>query len=225
MEHELGKREAHKEQTRAALLRAAERLFAESGFQATTVRAISDAAGVTERTFFRYFASKDDLVANDMSEWLAKLEEALRETDEGLPVLVALERAILATLDEPGPVAGWLFPSDTTGVPGAKTSATSGVASLIAEIILRWLPASDLSQVEGSAHPVAARRVIDRFHATVLARIGVGIVRTAIIAASQAAALNGHSAALEDIKSFVVQGFALVASDSVEPRGATSRTR
>lgn len=225
MEHELGKREAHKEQTRAALLRAAERLFAESGFQATTVRAIADSAGVTERTFFRYFASKDDLVANDMSEWLAKLEKALHSTDPSLPVLVALEQAILATLDEPGPVAGWLFPSDTTGVPGAKTSATSGVAALIAEIIVRWLPASDPSQVEGSAHPVAARRVIDRFHATVLARVGVGIVRTAIVAASQTAALNGHSANLEDIKAFVVQGFALVASDSVEPRGVGLRAQ
>ena len=225
MEHELGKREAHKELTRAALLRAAERLFAESGFQATTVRAIADSAGVTERTFFRYFASKDDLVANDMSEWLAKLEKALHGTDPSLPVLVALEQAILATLDEPGPVAGWLFPSDTTGVPGAKTSATSGVAALIAEIIVRWLPASDPSQVEGSAHPVAARRVIDRFHATVLARVGVGIVRTAIIAASQTAALNGHSANLEDIKAFVVQGFALVASDSVEPRGVGLRAQ
>jgi AcrR family transcriptional regulator len=225
VEHELGKREAHKEQTRAALLRAAERLFAESGFQATTVRAIADSAGVTERTFFRYFASKDDLVANDMSEWLAKLEKALHSTDPSLPVLVALEQAILATLDEPGPVAGWLFPSDTTGVPGAKTSATSGVAALIAEIIVRWLPASDPSQVEGSAHPVAARRVIDRFHATVLARVGVGIVRTAIVAASQTAALNGHSANLEDIKAFVVQGFALVASDSVEPRGVGLRAQ
>ena len=225
MEHELGKREAHKEQTRAALLRAAERLFAESGFQATTVRAIADSAGVTERTFFRYFASKDDLVANDMSEWLAKLEKALHGTDPSLPVLVALEQAILATLDEPGPVAGWLFPSDTTGVPGAKTSATSGVAALIAEIIVRWLPASDPSQVEGSAHPVAARGGVDRFHATVLARVGVGIVRTAIIAASQTAALNGHSANLEDIKAFVVQGFALVASDSVEPRGVGLRAQ
>ena len=218
MEHELGKREAHKEQTRAELLRAAERLFAESGFQATTVRAIAEAAGVTERTFFRYFASKDDLVANDMSEWLTTLERALGTTDPSLPILVALEEAILAALDEPGPVAGWLFPSDSTGVSGSKTTATSGVAALIAEIILRWLPPSDASQIGDGAHPVAARRVVDRFHATVLARNGVGIVRTAISAASQAAALDGRATGIEDIKSFVVRGFALTASDAVDSR-------
>lgn len=218
MEHELGKREARKGQTRAALLRAAERLFAESGFQATTVRAIADAAGVTERTFFRYFASKDDLVANDMSEWLATLENALGKTDPSLPILVALEQAILAALSEPGPVAGWLFPSDATGMRGAKTPATSGTATLIAEIILRWLPPSDSSKVEGGAHPVAARRVVDRFHATVLARVGVGIVRTAISAAAQTSALNGQPTSLEEIKRFVVRGFALTAADAVESR-------
>ncbi len=218
MEHEVGKREAHKEQTRAALLRAAERLFDESGFHATTVRAIADEAGVTERTFFRYFASKDDLVVNDMSEWLLILENALFATDPRLPVLVAIEQAILVALEEPGPIAGWLFPSDSGGVSGSKTTATSGVASRIAEIILRWLPATDSHELLNEAHPAAARRIYDRFQATVLARTGVGIVRTAILSESQSAALNGRTASVDGIKQFVIRGFALVASGSVDAR-------
>src|ERR1700716_1341530 len=111
----VGKRESHRQRTRAALLRAAEQLFADQGFHSTTVHAIAEAAGVTERTFFRYFASKADLVSADLSDWLGLFERTLNETDPGLPALVAIELAIQRALDQPGPVAGWLFPSDSTG--------------------------------------------------------------------------------------------------------------
>jgi AcrR family transcriptional regulator len=51
--------------TRQRLLDAANRRFAESGYDSTTAASIADDAGVTERTFFRYFPSKADvLVAN-----------------------------------------------------------------------------------------------------------------------------------------------------------------
>src|ERR1700716_2499042 len=99
----VGKRESHRQRTRRALLRAAEQLFAEQGYHATTVHAIAEAAGVTERTFFRYFASKADLVADDLSDWLGVLERALGETAPGLPPLVAMEQAVQRALGEPGP--------------------------------------------------------------------------------------------------------------------------
>ncbi len=53
------------EMTRRRLLDAANRLFRAHGYAATTAAAIAEDAGVTERTFFRYFPSKADvLVAN-----------------------------------------------------------------------------------------------------------------------------------------------------------------
>ena len=61
----LGRREAHKQATRQALQQAADRLFAEHGYGATTVRDIAEAAGVTERTFFRYFTGKEELIIED----------------------------------------------------------------------------------------------------------------------------------------------------------------
>lgn len=50
------------EATRSALETHAVRLVGQSGLEATTVAAIAEAAGVTERTFFRYFASKHEAI-------------------------------------------------------------------------------------------------------------------------------------------------------------------
>ncbi|MFI9380240.1 TetR family transcriptional regulator [Kutzneria sp. NPDC052558] len=47
--------------TRAALLRAAQELFTERGYERTTVRDIADRAGVNQALLFRYYGSKEDL--------------------------------------------------------------------------------------------------------------------------------------------------------------------
>jgi len=51
------------DQTRRRLLDAANRRFRVHGYTATTAAAIAEEAGVTERTFFRYFPSKADVLA------------------------------------------------------------------------------------------------------------------------------------------------------------------
>ena len=73
-----GRREANKQATRAGLRQAAERLVAEHGFEATTVAQIAEAAGVGERTFYRYFDSKEDLLAERAITWIGLLGEAIR---------------------------------------------------------------------------------------------------------------------------------------------------
>jgi AcrR family transcriptional regulator len=94
----LGRRERNKRATREALDAAAKELFAQRGYADTTVRDIADAAGVTERTFFRYFAGKEELILDDVLAWLPLLQQAIiaRPADE--PPLVAVLRATSALL-------------------------------------------------------------------------------------------------------------------------------
>lgn len=55
------RRERKKRQTRDALVHEALRLFDAQGYERTAVREITDAVDVSERTFFRYFANKEEL--------------------------------------------------------------------------------------------------------------------------------------------------------------------
>jgi AcrR family transcriptional regulator len=60
-----GLREKKKQRTRRAIQEHALRLFSRQGYENTTVKQIADAAEVSERTFFRYFPTKEDVVLWD----------------------------------------------------------------------------------------------------------------------------------------------------------------
>jgi AcrR family transcriptional regulator len=60
-----GLRERKKQKTRWAIQEHAMRLFAENGYEATTVDQIAAAAEISPSTFFRYFPTKEELVIQD----------------------------------------------------------------------------------------------------------------------------------------------------------------
>lgn len=62
---------------RAAVVAAALELFAEQGFDQTSVEQIAQAAGVSRSTFFRQFGGKDDVVFADHELLLDRLREFL----------------------------------------------------------------------------------------------------------------------------------------------------
>ncbi|MFJ6653049.1 TetR/AcrR family transcriptional regulator [Microbacterium sp. NPDC091313] len=68
---------------RAAVAAAAIELFAEQGFEQTSVEQIAKAAGVSRSTFFRQFGGKEDVVFADHEELLRELEASLaRDHDD-----------------------------------------------------------------------------------------------------------------------------------------------
>lgn len=91
-----GLRERHRRRTAADLEEAALTLFSERGFDAVTIDDIAAAADVSRRTFFRYFASKEDVILSDHPKRLDELEVALDRRPAEEPALTALRHAIMS---------------------------------------------------------------------------------------------------------------------------------
>ena len=69
-------------------------LFAERGFEATTVDDVAEAAGIGRRTFFRYFASKNDVVWGDFDSALEHLRARLEAVADDTPLVRGLRDAV-----------------------------------------------------------------------------------------------------------------------------------
>jgi AcrR family transcriptional regulator len=96
---EQGRREQKREETRRRLTRAGQRLFAEQGFEGTSVDEIAAAAGVSRRTFFHYFGSKEDVVLSRHDDFERALLDAIRTAPPAEPILRVAEQAAIAALE------------------------------------------------------------------------------------------------------------------------------
>jgi AcrR family transcriptional regulator len=95
----MGLRERKRRQTRQQLISSAMQLFEQNGYEQTTVAEIASGAGVSTKTFFNYFASKDEVLFPHLSRRIdaavALIEQ--RGPDDQLPdVLVAAMQHMLA---------------------------------------------------------------------------------------------------------------------------------
>jgi AcrR family transcriptional regulator len=75
----LSRRDAHKLKTRTTLRDAALDLFLAQGYDATTTDQVAAKAGVSTRTFFRYFDSKDEVLFSGQRFWSEKVADMLRQ--------------------------------------------------------------------------------------------------------------------------------------------------
>jgi AcrR family transcriptional regulator len=91
---EPGLRARKKRQTRAALAGAALRLFAERGYEETTIADIAAAADVSPRTFFSYFPSKEDVLFAEIDDRLEEVAERLARRAPGEAPLETIRRAV-----------------------------------------------------------------------------------------------------------------------------------
>ncbi|ARP70047.1 TetR family transcriptional regulator [Streptomyces pluripotens] len=92
-------RERKKRRTREALLRTALELFTTQGYEHTTVDEIAEAVDVSQRTFFRYFAGKEDVAfaVQEMTE--AHFVAAVRARPAHEAPMEALRQAMLEGWD------------------------------------------------------------------------------------------------------------------------------
>ncbi|KPI03170.1 transcriptional regulator, TetR family [Actinobacteria bacterium OK074] len=167
----LGRREAHKAATRKALQEAARRMFEERGYARTTVRDIASAAGVTERTFFRYFPSKEELVLAEVLDLIPHIRTLVvhRPADES-PYAAALAVVLELAADEQlgvmfsGPPQRFPDPSPRQ-LPPVLLQFEDGLAQAFQERLALRDPAT--------ATPLRA---------AVLARAAAGAIRSALFA-------------------------------------------
>ena len=89
-------RERKKALVREELRRAALQRFRERGFETTTIDEIADAAGVSRRTFFRYFECKEAVVFDGYADRLARFRELLAGRAPNEQALDVVRRASLA---------------------------------------------------------------------------------------------------------------------------------
>lgn len=80
---------------------AAFRLFAQRGFEATTMDAIAAEVAVSRRTLFRYYPSKNDIPWGQFDLTLDNFRDLLSAMPEDLPLHEAVHRGVLAFNDFP----------------------------------------------------------------------------------------------------------------------------
>lgn len=91
---------ARKQQVvRDALTTAAMQLFLARGFEAVTVEEIALAAGVSRRTFFRYYDSKEDVMAERTDRLGEQLLAELADRPAGEPTLLAVRNALVPAIE------------------------------------------------------------------------------------------------------------------------------
>jgi AcrR family transcriptional regulator len=174
VEQQLGRRETKKLAVRTAVEQAARRLFAEQGYEATSVRQIADTAGVAERTFYRYFDGKEGLIADEADRWMELVGDAIRHRPPDEPPFIAVQRTITALARE--------IAQDTRGKPIWLFTNQPRPH----ELLLKSAP-KPLLKFEGAIARAILDRAADRgdseaeFTAQLIARVSIAILRSAAI--------------------------------------------
>lgn len=108
-----GLRERKKQLTRDALVRVSLELFISQGYEQTTVDEITDAVEVSQRTFFRYFTSKEEVAFALQDLVTQRFTASLRERPPHEGPFDALRNAVLLGWDHIEEALGEIAPVET----------------------------------------------------------------------------------------------------------------
>jgi mycofactocin system transcriptional regulator len=167
--------------THAAIEQAAFQLFAERGFEGTTLDDIAEAVGVGRRTLFRYYASKNDIPWGQFDRTLDGFRQILDELPEDIPLHLAVHRAVVAFND---------FPEDASPPHEQRMRLILETPALQAHSVLRY---------------AQWRAVIAEYVARRLGTHPEGLVPSVVAQVSLALALTAYEQWLRDPRSSISQ--------------------
>jgi AcrR family transcriptional regulator len=136
-------RERNRVDNRSATVDAAFALFAGHGFDHVTVADICRAAGIGRRTFFRYFATKDDVLTEPAREMTAQVAAAITAAPADMPEPAVLRNALTE-------IASYALTHRARLRQMAEVRQTS--------VTVRWSPFTRLSEQEQRL----AQQLVDR---------------------------------------------------------------
>jgi AcrR family transcriptional regulator len=155
---------------RDAIFDAAIDLFAAKGFDETTVEEVAKAAGVSRRSFFRYFASKDDLMAQNVVHHGVVLTAAITACPATFPPLEVVRETVLSVAKQTA-----THPLTRQVIEISERSASARQAHLS-----RWM------EVEDSVATAFAQRLRskskDDLKPRLLASLTLAVMNVAVIA-------------------------------------------
>lgn len=179
--------------TREALRAAALASFADRGFANVTVTELAQEAGVTERTFFRHFPTKEAVLFRDFETQVEWLRTALAERDDSEPLI----DAVLASMAS--------FPHDIEVVRQAAIARTELISADRIAGHLRVVQASFAEVITNYAR----QRTGDLPHADLTAEVAGGVIAAALVCAVEGWGRNGCT---EDIAERTAVAMELVRS-------------
>jgi AcrR family transcriptional regulator len=195
-----GLRERKRQQTRQALISAAVRLFEEKGYDETTVAEITAAAGVSTKTFFNYFTSKDEVLFPHLSGRIDAAVAVIGQHRPGENVAGVLIRAMEHML------ADAVRDELAAGLASARLPLVLSVPAVQAATLRRYfLAETRLAEALHRAYPdvldpPAAAAVIGSLFGAVLAAALIALQHGGTTDQVQAAARNAMDIAMAGLR-------------------------
>ena len=161
-----------KQSARDRLAEAAFALFAERGYEQTSIDDITERAGLGRTTFFRHYRSKEDVIFPDHDLLLTQIGERLRTSSDSTALLAVSDavRLVLTHYLEEGDLARRRY-ALTSGVPALRDREIASVARyqrLFREFIADWMgdpaePAPLRAELMAAAVVAAHNHVLRRW--------------------------------------------------------------
>ncbi|HEV2083352.1 MAG TPA: helix-turn-helix domain-containing protein [Brevundimonas sp.] len=184
MSGDVGLRERKRSETHARIQREAIRLFLDHGFEAVTLDQIAGAAGVSRRSLFHYFASKEEIVLSTKAGFPTMVAKAVAARPADEPLLEMLEKAFADLAGAPRDPQGEALARLISSTPSLAAGDQAKY-----DAVEQALTAALAAQKGLSAGDMACR---------VAAAVGVDIFRMAteawISGAAEAPEAVGHAA-------------------------------